>query len=362
MRPARCIPAWLSMQTNPLFPNMWPASTGSQTGVPACCPSWCPTCVQQCGLTRPDALPLHVQVARQHLQPDVGPCLLTNMAPHMRGVPAPRSATGEEARQAFLRARGCWPPADTQVQRLTGDPFALFLLLAAGGCDSVNGREGHTALAHTPAQPDATGPTLSQEGSAVRASSHSAALPNRDGSASGTPGGHAVGVSGGSSGHCQAQHTQTEQSAGQDGLQAFAEMLQARRHAVLCYVGLVAKWAGKEAHTARHQPDCPCWSSTKTGLADRHTQPGISSTTTMPLKGAGSAFRRCSSCRLLNIWPELLCGYCCAPLLRTTSCLLQQPDECKAIVERCHRHPLDGHAVTTPDTPVLICRLSRSWW
>ena len=118
------------MQTNPLFPNMWPASTGSQTGVPACCPSWCPTCVQQCGLTRPDALPLHVQVARQHLQPDVGPCLLTNMAPHMRGVPAPRSATGEEARQAFLRARGCWPPADTQVQRLTGDPFALFLLLA----------------------------------------------------------------------------------------------------------------------------------------------------------------------------------------------------------------------------------------
>eukprot|EP00891_Asterochloris_glomerata_P006915 jgi/Astpho2/6915/Aster-01782 len=77
------------------------------------------------------------RVARQHLQPDVGPCLLTNMAPHMRGVPAPRSATGEEARQAFLRARGCWPPADTQVQRLTGDPFALFLLLAAVGCDSA---------------------------------------------------------------------------------------------------------------------------------------------------------------------------------------------------------------------------------
>ena len=173
-------------------------------------------------------VPLDVQVARQHLQPDVGPCLLTNMAPHMRGVPAAPGATPEEARQAFLRARGCRPPADTQVQRLTGDPFALFLLLAAVGCDSVNGRGGHAALGHMPAQPDEAGPTLSQAGCAVQT--------NRDGSASGTPGGQAVGVAGSSSSYCQAQHTQTEESAGQDGLQAFDEMLQARLHADLSFL------------------------------------------------------------------------------------------------------------------------------
>ena len=173
-----------------------------------------------------------MQVACQHLQPDVGPWLLTNMAPHMRGVPAPPGATPLEARQAFLHARGCRPPADTQVQRLTGDPCALFLLLAALGCDSVNGREGHAALGHTPAQPDAAGPTLNYAGCVARASDHSAAQTNGDGSASGTPGGQAVGVAGGSSSHCQAQHTQAEECAGQDGLQAFAEMLQASLHAV----------------------------------------------------------------------------------------------------------------------------------
>ena len=174
------------------------------------------------------SVPLHVQVACQHLQPDVGPRLLTNMAPHMRGVPAAPGATPEDARQAFLHARGCRPPADTQVQRLTGDPFALFLLLAAVGCDSVNGRGGHAALGHMPVQPDEAGLALSQAGCAV--------WTNRDGSASGTPGGQAVGVAGSSSSYCQAQHTQAEESAGQDGLQAFAEMLQARLHAVLSFL------------------------------------------------------------------------------------------------------------------------------
>ena len=207
------------------------------------------------------SLPLHVQVARQHLQPDVGPWLLTNVAPHMRGMPAVPGATPEEARQAFLHARGCRPPADTQVQRLTGDPFALFLLLAAVGCDSVNGREGHAALGRRSPQPDVAGPTLSQAGCAGQASSHSAAQTNRDGSEAGMPGGQAAGVAGsGGSSHCQAQHTQTGGSAGQDGLQAFAEMLQARFHAVACLVGLVFKCAGKQAHAAKHQPDCLHWS------------------------------------------------------------------------------------------------------